>query len=203
MSKMLLNSTDHSKSFLIEEIELQFETSQFESCAQSIERFLEGMEWQLSTFEKAKILYLKAGLLDRRGLEVEADRSFLQAEYLDPISYPSPQRHKQSKFESEIRQALESLPEVFQPYIKNIQILIQDYPGKETLDKHLLGLYEGIPRTERTPDEEDHLDRVFIYKRNHEIQFPNESLFEEIQKTTIHEIGHHFGLEDHQMGYFK
>ena len=74
----------------------------------------------------------------------------------------------------------------------------------------VMRILEGVERqfeqfrqiqAERTHEVEDHLDQVFIFKRNLEIDFPDpDELREEIRKTVVHEIAHHFGMTDDEMG---
>jgi len=145
--------------------------------------------------------------LDRLGRIEEADRAFSRAAELDPGEYPAPSRHSREEFDAIVRSALEEIPEDLGRYLENVVTAVMDYPSSPPLDAGvdpwILGLYVGIPRTERTQEARDHLDRIFIFKRNLEIGFPDPpSLLEEVRKTVIHEIAHHFGLGEGEMGEY-
>ena len=149
----------------------------------------------------------RALCLDRLGRPEEADASFKKAARLDPEGYPRPPRLSQEEFEKVVEDALGEVPPRLSDLIANVVMEVRDYPTSPPLepglDPYLLGLYVGVPRTERTQDLRDHLDRVFVFKRNLEIEFPRRAeLREEIRKTVIHEIAHHFGLGEEDMGGF-
>ena len=99
-------------------------------------------------------------------------------------------------FDEAVSEALDQIPEQFMDLLDNVVILVEDEPDGP--DKDLLGLYEGIPLSERDSYYGVVLpDRIFIYrgplKRMCESQ---EELIEEIGVTVIHEIAHFFGIED-------
>lgn len=118
------------------------------------------------------------------------------------------------KFEELVGEALDDLPPFFQDRMDNVVILIEVWPSRRTLREMdvppgstLLGLYRGIPLTERTSaynlvppdsitlyqgpieqaatewDEGEYIDRVR----------------EEVRHTIIHEIAHHFGIDDDRL----
>jgi len=99
-------------------------------------------------------------------------------------------------FDEAVSEALDQIPEQFMDLLDNVVILVEDEPDGP--DKDLLGLYEGIPLSERDSYYGVVLpDRIFIYrgplKRMCESQ---EELIEEIGVTVVHEIAHFFGIED-------
>ena len=67
----------------------------------------------------------------------------------------------------------------------------------------LLGLYEGVPLTERTSNYGLVVpDKITIFQKSIEEACPNGSekeIKEEIRKTVIHEIAHHFGIDDQRL----
>jgi predicted Zn-dependent protease with MMP-like domain len=149
----------------------------------------------------------RASCLDRLGRAEEADVSFRKAARLDAEGFPRPLRLSREEFDEVVEAAMEEVPETLRPYLENVVLEVDEYPRSPPLDPgidpYLLGLYLGVPRTERTQDLRDHLDRVFIFKRNLEIEFPRrDDLRAEIRKTVIHEIAHHFGLGEEDMGGF-
>jgi predicted Zn-dependent protease with MMP-like domain len=141
--------------------------------------------------------------LDREGLAEEADRRFRKAARLDPETFSPPPRLSAEAFEELVGEAMDSIPDAFHEYIEQVSVVVLDYPADPDLDPFLLGLYEGVPRTERSWDGIEPPERVFVFKRNHEILHPRiEELREEVRKTVIHEIAHHFGLDEDAMGEY-
>lgn len=117
----------------------------------------------------------------------------------------------QAEFDRAVEQALSEVPDEFQPYLDNVLIEVQDRPSAALLREFdvpddLLGLYVGLPLEERGPDR-DHLlpDRILIFRRNLcEMCRSRRELIEEIRVTVLHEIGHHFGLDEdrlEELGY--
>lgn len=103
-----------------------------------------------------------------------------------------------SEFEEVVQSALETMPQVFREKLENIVIVIEDRKKR----RDLLGLYEGIPLTERGLDAGWGLpDRITLYKRNLEEMCGGDGkrLRREIRRTLAHEIAHHFGLSDERL----
>lgn len=110
-----------------------------------------------------------------------------------------------SRFKQLVEDALERLPPFFQEKLENIGVIVEDRPDKETQQDFpgdlLLGLYRGVPQTERSVFEPfRYPDLIFIYQRNIErICRTDEEIRQEVRRTVIHEIGHHFGLSDPEL----
>ena len=118
-----------------------------------------------------------------------------------------------SAFEELISDAIRELPEEFREKLKNVAILVEDYPSKELLeqmevapDDTLFGLYEGVPLTERGFFAEPlYPDRILIFQRA--IEDECDSLDEvkaELKTTLVHEVAHFFGMDDdylEEIGY--
>jgi len=139
--------------------------------------------------------------IDREGRASEADAEFRKAARLAPEDFPAPPRMTLKQFDALVRDALRSIPEAFQPYLRQVALTVQDYPSPKEDDPFLLGLYVGLPRTERSWDSAEPLEGIFIFKRNHELAHAEpEELKEEVRKTIVHEIAHHFGLDEGDMG---
>jgi predicted Zn-dependent protease with MMP-like domain len=107
-------------------------------------------------------------------------------------------------FEELVEQALGGMPRELTRAMRNVAIFVEDEspPGYPVL----LGLYEGVPLTERgewyagvQPD------RITIYRLPIlRMCATREQVVAEVAKTVVHEIGHHFGISDerlHELGY--
>ena len=104
-----------------------------------------------------------------------------------------------------MRAALESLPPKLRDAMSNVEIVVEDENDE---DPDLFGLYLGIPLTERGIDGYDGAlpDKIAIYRIPLEEEFGDDPqvLEEEIRITVVHEIAHHFGIDDarlHDLGY--
>lgn len=128
------------------------------------------------------------------------------------------------EFEQAVDEALRAIPEQFIDALENIAIIVQDEPDDYQLEsiedydpdtwdpeidgEPMLGLYDGIPLTERGDwygAGNDVPDVITVFKGPHERCFDSrEEIVDEIGKTVIHEIGHYFGIDDdrlYEMGY--
>jgi len=115
---------------------------------------------------------------------------------------------KQRQFEQLVDKALESLPPQFQQLLDNVAIFIEDRPSKSLLKElgmsandTLLGLYEGVPQTERTSSYDLVTpDRITLFQRPIEDSCDTDTeVAEEIRRTILHEVGHHFGIDDDRL----
>ena len=126
----------------------------------------------------------------------------------DPLdSHPISSR----EFEALVRQAVDSLPERYQTLLTNVAVVVEAEPDPQVLQElglntknDLLGLYFGISK-----DKESFFDvggnlpaRISIYRGPilRLCRTPDE-VVKEVRDTVVHEIGHHFGLEDEEMPY--
>jgi predicted Zn-dependent protease with MMP-like domain len=109
------------------------------------------------------------------------------------------------RFEQLVAEALENLPEEFSQRMENIDVVVEDVPTQsqlEDLGKNmtLLGLYEGVPLTHRTSNYGLVApDKITLFQKiiEEECRSKDEKdIKEEIQKTVLHEIAHHFGISD-------
>ena len=115
------------------------------------------------------------------------------------------------EFQDLVQRALDSLPDEYATLISNVAVVVEDEPSSEVLadlemedDEDLLGLYQGL-----SIDKESFFQtggqlpaKISIYRgpilrlcrtRNEVVQ--------EVRDTVVHEIGHHFGLDDDEMPY--
>lgn len=174
------------------------ELGRFEEALSSLQDLLP----QADDDETRASIHYDLGLcLDREGKAEKADSYFRKAARSSPETYPAPLRLESAEFEAIVAEALDSIPPAFQPYLKQVVVLVEDYPPPSEEDPYLLGLYLGVPRTERAHEAKDDLDHILIFKRNHELMHSSrEDLREEVRKTVVHEIAHHFGLAEDEMG---
>jgi predicted Zn-dependent protease with MMP-like domain len=98
------------------------------------------------------------------------------------------------RFEEMVVAALDSLPEQLGRLMSNVAVMVQHEPGPPGL----LGLYEGIPLTSRTTGYAGVLpDRITIYRLAVCAVCASEAeVVAEVRRTVIHEVGHHFGIDD-------
>ncbi|MBM2832282.1 MAG: putative Zn-dependent protease, minimal metalloprotease (MMP)-like domain [Dehalococcoidia bacterium] len=108
------------------------------------------------------------------------------------------------KFEELARRAVESLPEEFKLRLENVDILVEDRPTVEQRGRRgseILGLYEGVPHTERGENYNLAMpDRITLFQKPIEAMCrSDEEIATEIERTIIHEVAHHFGIDDRQL----
>jgi len=112
------------------------------------------------------------------------------------------------RFEKLVGEAIEKLPDTFQERLENIDVVVADTPTRAQLKtlrekkgETLLGLYEGVPLTERTHDYGLVVpDKITIFQKSIESMCRNDSqIIAEIQRVVRHEIAHHFGISDDRL----
>ncbi|MEZ5101377.1 MAG: metallopeptidase family protein [Thermoleophilia bacterium] len=102
-------------------------------------------------------------------------------------------------FDVIVDRALASLPAHLARAVSNVEILIED---EHPEDPDLFGLYHGIPLTERDSAYGGVLpDTISIYRLPlvEEFGHDRELLEEEIRITVLHELAHHFGIDDDRL----
>ena len=106
-------------------------------------------------------------------------------------------------FDRLVDDAVSGLPDPLLHYLDNVQIVVEDVPGEDPAgagEEILLGLYEGVPRTERFDGLALLPDRITIYRRPIELRARTRQELELIvQETVVHEIAHHFGIDDDRL----
>jgi predicted Zn-dependent protease with MMP-like domain len=108
------------------------------------------------------------------------------------------------RFEQLVSLALDSIPVDLARLMDNVVILVEDEAPDD--DPDLLGFYDGIPLTER---DGSYLlavpDRITIFREPIlEMCEDEQEVVEEVRITVVHEIAHHFGIDDdrlHELGY--
>ena len=116
-----------------------------------------------------------------------------------------------AEFERVVREALDSLPKRFGDMVKNVVIAVEEEPNRDDLEsfepdddpdteQELLGIYRGVPLTERDHDEPLLPDEIAIFRGPiNRVARTREEAVHEVRETVIHELGHYFGLDDHEM----
>lgn len=108
-----------------------------------------------------------------------------------------------ARFEELVGDALDQIPDELAARMDNVVVLVRDRPP----EPGLLGVYDGVPLTERdagyggmvTPD------RIVIFRLPIlEMCDTEDEVVEQVRITVVHEVGHHFGLDDarlHELGW--
>jgi predicted Zn-dependent protease with MMP-like domain len=114
-------------------------------------------------------------------------------------------------FEALVRQAIDSVPPEYRDLLTNVAIVVEETPSRDVLDElglasedDLLGLYSGT-----SLEDESFFSvggqlpaRISIYRRPIlRLCRSAEEVVNEVRDTVVHEIGHHFGLDDDEMPY--
>jgi predicted Zn-dependent protease with MMP-like domain len=107
------------------------------------------------------------------------------------------------RFERLVEDAIASLPRQLLAHLDNVQITVADVPPPDPdtgEDELLLGLYQGVPRTERELDAAALPDRITLFRRPIELRARSRTeLAEIVRETVVHEIAHHFGIDDDRL----
>ena len=97
------------------------------------------------------------------------------------------------RFEEAVEAAIETLPAQFQPYLDDVEFVVADRSPEG-----LLGLYDGAGALGGG----DFPARVTVFKASHEAACDTwQELVEEVRRTVLHEIGHHFQMEEGELPY--
>ncbi|HXF63559.1 MAG TPA: metallopeptidase family protein [Caldilineaceae bacterium] len=119
-------------------------------------------------------------------------------------------RVSRERFEELVEEALESIPDSFWDVIDNLVVTVEEWPTRSQLESAgtepghlLLGLYEGVPLTAR-----NHAyglvppDKITIF-RGPILRvcppFDEEAIRSQVRRTVLHEIAHHFGIDDDRL----
>ena len=106
------------------------------------------------------------------------------------------------RFEALVGEALDGIPDALAAAMDNVAVFVEERPR----EPGLLGLYEGIPLTERAEYGGLALpDRVVVYRQPIlELCATEAEVVHEVRVTVVHEIAHHFGIDDdrlHELGW--
>ncbi len=126
-----------------------------------------------------------------------------------------PYHVSKAKFAQLVEQALAELPEQFAEFLEEVPVQIETRPSKRLLrsmgmddDELLLGLYQGANLENRVEAEgrgSPMPNHILIFQEDIELVSDSEAdLVREVRTTVLHEIGHHFGLDEddlERLGY--
>lgn len=120
------------------------------------------------------------------------------------------------RFEELVEEALDDIPEELWEVIDNLAVMVEEWPSRMQMEdadippgQLLLGLYEGVPLTGRTtgyglvPP-----DKITIFRGPILRVCPpgdEDAIREQVMRTVLHEIAHHFGIDDdrlHELGAY-
>jgi predicted Zn-dependent protease with MMP-like domain len=109
------------------------------------------------------------------------------------------------EFDALVDEALDEIPDEIARLVENLVVLVEEEPPEGEPDD-LLGLYDGVALTERTSNMPAGLpDRIFLFRGPLlDMCDDAEDLANEVRITVVHEVAHHFGIDDarlHELGY--
>jgi len=117
-------------------------------------------------------------------------------------------RVSKRQFAALVEEAMSRIPPRFAPYLKNVIVEVQPAPSPQACDdleiddpRDLLGLYEGTPLTERNIETNPLMpDRIIIFQDSiQQLCRTKKQIIEQVRTTVLHEVGHHFGLDEDEL----
>jgi predicted Zn-dependent protease with MMP-like domain len=128
-------------------------------------------------------------------------------------------RREREQFDALLEQVLDELPAPLHELIERVPLIVEDHPSEAVADEFdleyrddLCGLHDGIPLTERSVLDSGHApEQIILYREGIWSTATNDrgltllpELVRQIRITVLHEIGHHFGLDEddlRKLGY--
>ena len=112
-----------------------------------------------------------------------------------------------TQFERLVREALSQIPDEIRDRLDNVDLVVENMPSREQLagsgledTNVLLGLYEGIPLTERYGYNMVLPDKITLFQQSIESICANDDeIVAEVRNTVVHEVAHHFGIDDESL----
>ncbi|WP_208027268.1 metallopeptidase family protein [Rhabdothermincola sediminis] len=104
----------------------------------------------------------------------------------------------EARFEELVADALDTIPAALAEHMDNVVVVVED----RAVDPHLLGLYQGIPLTERAEYGVGGAmpDRITIFRQPILRRCASEAeVVEQVRITVVHEVAHHFGIDDDRL----
>jgi predicted Zn-dependent protease with MMP-like domain len=117
-------------------------------------------------------------------------------------------RVRRDRFEALVGEALDGLPPQYRDRIDNVAIVVEPRPAPELLARMglragdtLLGLYQGVPLSARgTGYTMVPPDRITIFREPILSRCGSDAqVVREVRTTVLHELGHYFGLPEHEL----
>jgi len=114
-------------------------------------------------------------------------------------------RVSRRRFEELVSDALDSIPPELGDQMENVAVVVEDWPRPDQLsgrDGTLLGLYEGIALTRRSPIGYAGVmpDRITIFRGPLcALAHDEADLARHVRVTVVHEVAHHFGIDDEEL----
>lgn len=106
-----------------------------------------------------------------------------------------------AEFEKETAAAIRALPAFFRERLENVAVLVRARPSAAQVKRFgggLLGLYEGVPHLDRGQSYSGAMpDKITLFKIN--IEAAGGDIKREIRNVLMHEIAHHFGMDDDEL----
>jgi predicted Zn-dependent protease with MMP-like domain len=116
---------------------------------------------------------------------------------------------KRARFRALVEEAIDTIPPRFAREMRNLAIVVEDEPSPDVLadmgiepPDTLLGLYQGIPLTDRQATHGNTLpDHITLFQRTIEEECggDEDEIVIAIGETLIHEVGHYFGLSEEEI----
>ncbi len=151
-------------------------------------------------YRRSVILRTRARVVKRN---LARDRDFFaRARDYGPATMECTRR----RFEELVSEALDAIPDDLGERMENIAVVVEEWPTSEQVGDRsgtLLGLYEGIDLTRRGPMSYEMVmpDKVTIFRGPIcAICETEDDLRRQVYVTVVHEIGHHFGIDDERLG---
>ncbi|HEY3248451.1 MAG TPA: metallopeptidase family protein [bacterium] len=113
-----------------------------------------------------------------------------------------------TRFEALVLRALETIPDPIRARMDNVDVVIEDRPTavqraelEMEPDEEIFGLYEGTPLIERGITADPLMpDKITIFQRPlEEACETDEEITEEVRRTIVHEVAHHFGFDEDRL----
>lgn len=120
---------------------------------------------------------------------------------------------QRDRFRRLVQRALRDLPVAARDQLNNVEVVIEREPSADDLgatdplateDASLFGLYVGTPLVDRADYHMTLPDRIVIFQGPLERAFHARDIPDQVRITVLHEIAHHFGIDDerlHELGY--
>ncbi|HET9050217.1 MAG TPA: metallopeptidase family protein [Candidatus Dormibacteraeota bacterium] len=172
--------------------------------------------YRLARFEAAAESALRSAELDEENADAwhllgrartwlgdlpAADADLARASALEPEDYVRPVRIAAAEFDRIAAEVWRAIPARFRARMGNTLVVAEELPDESDVadgfDPDTLGVYEGA-----TALHDGMPERIVLFQRNHEAVCATlGALEDEVRRTLLHEVGHHFGMDEHELPY--